>query len=102
MNHVPFLPRFLPLIRARRKWATTRTRKLGEVGDILDTDTGAIQLTRVERLSLDHVAETHHEAEGCESPQGFIDVWREIHPRAGWTPKAKKWYHEFTYLGDDA
>lgn len=93
---LPFRDDMAALIREGRKTATTRTKKYGEVGDVLATKAGPVRLTRVIGIQLREVARHFYLEEGFDSPSGFRAAWTEIHPRAGFRPEDRVYVHFFT------
>ncbi len=99
---IPFTPRFQSAVIEHEKWATSRTKRYGEVGNVFCVKesrypyaTFRLVITHQERVTLGFVAQEMYDAEGCESPEEFIEIWKKIHPRAGWTPEKKVWLHIF-------
>lgn len=82
---IPFLERFRRDIVTGQKIMTTRTKKYGEVGDYFWVDDGSyrtkIVLLAVFRIRLFHVAYHFYRAEGLRTPEDFITVWNQIHPK---------------------
>ena len=79
---------------------TARTRRYGEVGDILRSKGFSIQLLELRRVRLGDVAENHYIDEGCEDREEFVRIWNEIHPARGFVPTDRVWLHVFRYLED--
>ena len=83
------------------KTKTTRSKRYGDAGDVFeitDPRTGkdhAFVLTSVFRSKLAHVAVAFCRAEGCRDSEAFIKVWKELHPRNGWTPEETRVVHAF-------
>lgn len=94
MTYLPFLPEFVPKILSGLKTMTSRTKRYGEAGEVLDSPAGKLRLRAVTRVRLDVVLEFYRQ-EGCQSPQEFIDIWKRIHPRRGFLPNELVWLHEF-------
>lgn len=95
MKTLPFRDDMAEAIRAGRKKATTRTKKYGSVGDVLDTKAGPVRLTRVIGLQLREVARHFYLEEGFASSADFRVAWAEIHPRAGFRPEERVYLHIF-------
>lgn len=78
---------------------TTRSRKLGRIGDTFTVAMGplskTLRIVDFKRLTLGEVAEHGFRHEGCVSPDDFIRVYSALHPRKGWRPEEKKWVHVF-------
>ena len=98
MSFLPFRPEFEAAIRSGTKTATSRTRRYGEPGDILDTPFGPVRLLRVFKASLSAVSEGLYREEGFTSPAEFMEAWTRIHPRKGFVPWQEVWVHEFSQL----
>lgn len=92
---VRFLDQFEPDLLLGRKWATTRTKRLGKVGDQFVAFGQRFELTIVQDLALLDVATSHHHAEGFDSPDGFKYIWKTIHQRVGYNDTQRVYYHEF-------
>lgn len=92
---LPFRPDFCSDILTDRKRATSRNKRYGDPGHIINTPAGPVRLLWVERVSLGFVAAEFFADEGFETPADFVEVWNEIHPRAGFDPEAKVWLHLF-------
>lgn len=58
MKTLPFRDDMTAAIRTGRKTATSRTKKYGEVGDVLATKAGPVKLTRILCIQLREVAHT--------------------------------------------
>lgn len=95
MKTLPFRDDMAEAIRAGRKTATSRTKKYGEVGDVLATKAGPVKLTRILGIQLREVALHFYNEEGFDSPAEFRAVWSEIHPRAGFRPEERVYVHFF-------
>ena len=93
---LPFLPEFVPLIQSGRKTMTCRSKRyVGPQGGMVDSPAGVLHVHYVERVSLGFVRRHLWEKEGCQSGQDFEDIWRRIHPRAGFKADTKVWLHVF-------
>lgn len=100
VRELPFLPRFESAIRAGEKTATARTKRFGSAGDALVTPAGIpLRLLEVTRVPLAYVRNCCWKEEGCDSPEAFEDVWRKIHPRAGFRPDQMVYLHRFEVVG---
>ena len=78
-----------------------------EAGGIGDTFTIAkgpltkrLKIIDFKRMRLEEVALHGYRHEGCASPEDFIRVYSELHPKKGWTPDEKKWVHVFEEVKD--
>lgn len=98
---IPFHPMFFAQIEKGIKRMTTRTKRYGKPGDVLDygnadgTVRGRIRLVATERVPLCVVAEKYHREEGFADPDGFQRAWCDIHPGRGWMPELRVWLHTF-------
>lgn len=96
---LPFMPQMVAAILAGTKTCTSRTRRYGRAGDVLESDAGPLRLTKVWRGDVASVAARRYVEEGFSSPDDFLAVWREIHPKAraqGYSPHFDRvWVHEF-------
>lgn len=92
---IPFNAWSVDRIKAGRKWATTRRTRKGKPGDRFLVEGELYELVEVHPVTLADVARLHYMREGCESPEEFIEVWKGIHPRAGWRPDQRVFIHLF-------
>ena len=79
---------------AGRKSCTSRFRLLGEVGDWFRMGKKKYVIIRIDICDLGLVANYLYKEEGCNSPDEFWRVWKEIHPRRT-NPKLTVWVHHF-------
>ena len=100
MRFLPFQAEFEEAIRSGRKTMTTRTRRYGKVGDILDTPFGAVRLLDVRRVCLGAVRVHWYWDEGFDGPYRFEAAWARLHPRKGFDPDQRVWLHEFEFHGE--
>jgi len=97
---IPFLPRFIPLIRSQRKTVTCRTRKYGAPGDRMIAGSEAIiELISITQCHLSLVYRDHWLAEGVCSPLEFAEIWKGLHGGV-FDPERIVWLHRFTFLRD--
>ena len=106
---IRFARRFLPAVLSGRKTCTTRQTPKGKPGDVLpvaDEDGNLqgfdIRLLSVERVRLGDVAERFFADEGFDSPEGFIEAWREIYGMYTYFPETWQWLHRFEVVDDNA
>jgi len=92
---IPFLERFREPILSGQKNMTSRTKRLGGVGDWFEVFGRCFVITRVKKLPLDLIASCYYWEEGCESEADFKKVWRKIHPRIGFRPDQEVFCHFF-------
>lgn len=97
---VRFIERFRMPLMERKKTATTRPFKIGEVGDYFTAFGMRFQLTLVEKKRLMEIASVHYGKEGVESTEEFIAIWKKIHRRRGYNAQDVRWYHEFNRVED--
>jgi len=83
------------------KTATSRNKKYGEVGDTFVVDGVTYELEVVTKVSLQSVLDVCYDIEGAKSKEEFIEIWKEIHPRKGWDPDQKVWFHRFKKLEEE-
>ena len=48
-------------------------------------------------MPLSQVAD-NYKKEGCKTKEEFIDIWKHIHRRIGYTPERKFWVHKFEMI----
>ena len=86
------------------KTATCRSKPYGKVNDIFEIflenrprgqRVVSYIVTSITKKSLKNVSENHFAEEGAESPEEFIAVWNDIHPRRKFRPNDIKWFHTF-------
>lgn len=101
---IPFNDWSKDKLRGDKKTATTRSKPYGSPGDTFevdltimefDGDIRTYELTLVTKKTLMVVANNHYDEEGAESPQEFIEVWNQLHPRRKYRPMDIKWFHKF-------
>lgn len=78
------------------KKATSRYKKYAEVGDEFKIQTKTYYINLVEKLPLWFIRNYLYESEGCKTPEEFVKIWIEIHPKRGFRMMDKVWYHHFT------
>ena len=81
------------------KNATSRNTRYGEPRDVFELENKRYEIVFVVRLPLWFIAKHLHVTEGCFNENEFIEVWRDIHPKAGWTPNKIVYYHYFKCIG---
>jgi len=95
---IPFLERWRESMSQGIKTCTSRTKCYGQLGDIFVVFDATFWLGKVEKMKLEDVATTLFREEGCHSPEEFIKVWEELHPRKGWDGGQKVWVHHFSTM----
>jgi len=97
---IPFLPEWETLILTGKKTATSRTKRYGYPGDYFESFGLIFILRDVYRIRLNVVAWYHYLEEGCNSETEFKKIWKRLHPRKGFQPDQKVYFHEFRLNGD--
>lgn len=93
---LPFRPDMETSVLRREKTMTSRTKRYGRPGDVLDLPCGRkVRLLAVWKEMLAVVADVYHVQEGFATPEAFRAAWAEIHPGRGWTPDLWVWCHRF-------
>ncbi len=98
-SEIPFREDMASVAFNHWKFCTSRNQKYGEVGDNFPLRSGArngvFVILAHTRHSLDYVAWNLYLVEGFKSYKDFVDVWLELHPKAGWEPEKRVWVHWF-------
>lgn len=92
---LPFRLSFATALFNGTKTATSRTKRYGIPGDTFIVSGRKFVLTSVRLKKLRQVAHELWEEEGCKSESDFVEIWKGIHPRKGWTPEQLVFVHEF-------
>jgi len=92
---IPFKERFREVLLDGTKTWTSRTRRMGKMGDTFDAFGATFEIERVERRTLGNIRYHHWKEEGCKSSTDFFEVWEQIHPRKGYIPSQLVWVHIF-------
>lgn len=98
MINIPFNDWSCTQLKKGRKIATTRTKPYGKPGDTFEVDGLEYQLFGVQKIRLGEVASKFFEEEGCDSPEEFKKVWKEIHPKRGFIETDEVYLHKFRCL----
>ena len=77
---IPFMDRFRKTMLDGTKTMTSRTKIYGGKGDTFDVFGATFQIESVD-LQTFLVVQLQWKAEGCESKEDFLEIWRKIHPR---------------------
>ena len=112
VTYIAFIPKNLVRIVEGKKCCTSRVRRYGRVGDIVQT--GAkhrkmhvdmwLKLTTQLRTTVEKVAKHLYAHEGCDSEEQFKTEWVDIrneyrarrkYPPVSWDPKEEVWVHWF-------
>lgn len=97
---IPFQSDFENVMLAGKKSATSRTKCYGYPGDWFEAFGRTFILTDVCRLPLDVIAYDHYLEEGFDRPEDFIKCWEKLHPRKGYKPEQKVYFHTFKLQSD--
>ena len=100
MKRLPFRPEFEEAIRSGAKTVTSRTRRYGQINDVLHTPFGPVWLVGLYQVRLATVRDNFWRAEGVGSAEEFVETWVRLHPRKGFDPDQRVWLHEFEFLGE--
>lgn len=92
---IPFLKEFKKDLLSGKKTMTSRNKKYGESGDRFTVDGKEFELTKVTRQTLFSVSHMLYEEEGFAKPSEFIEVWKRLHPKKGYSPNQLIWLHIF-------
>jgi hypothetical protein len=78
-----------------RKTGTSRNQKYGDTGDSFEIRGVLFEIIKTSRVTLEFVAKSKYREEGFNSPEEFINIWKKIHYKLGWTPDKLVWFHEY-------
>jgi hypothetical protein len=92
--HIPFHDDMQQAIVDGKKTMTSRSKRYGHAGDMLQIRGHRYMLTSVYKKELGFVAKYCYQFEGFDSEAAFWVKWKEIHPRRNW-PEIIVWVHEF-------
>ena len=92
---MPFRKDMRDKVLAGEKIATTRKTKYGFAGDTFMVGKAMCRLTEVKKIRLYAVAKEWFKEEGFKSPEEFVEVWVDIHPRIGYNPDRVVFLHLF-------
>jgi len=96
MTQIPS-PKFHPdmalLLLTGKKRCTSRTKKLGEIGDWFELKEQRFEFRNVWEETFGEIARGFYKCEGFESPEAFRAFWIRIH--RGHLPEngTMKWLH---------
>lgn len=93
--YIPFLDMFEPLMLTGKKSATSRTKRYGYAGDWFEAFGRSFVLTEVYMLRLSVIEWNHYLEEGFNYHYEFRQVWEQLHPRAGFQPDKRVYFHKF-------
>lgn len=92
---IPFTEDMAQLSLEGRKHATSRTKKYGDPGDTFFIKDMLLEITSVSKWELLEVYWFGYKAEGFDSSEAFEAKWIKLHPRTGFVPEQKVWFHEY-------
>lgn len=92
---LPCLPRWREKMLSGVKVCTSRREQCGDVGDTFVVFGVTFEITDVVPETLLVVSRDLYIAEGCESPEEFVEVWAQLHPYKGFVPKQTVYVHWF-------
>ena len=92
---MPFDERWEKAMLTGNKTCTSRSKRYGNLGDRFRAFGAAFTLIGVVRLPLGLIAMRFYKEEGCQSPEEFKKVWRELHPKKGFQDDWLVWLHKF-------
>ncbi len=96
---MPFSEDMAKAVINGRKTATTRTKRYGAEKDTFVVNYRGQKVTcrilTIHAIELERVAFGWCKEEGFDSVEGFIDKWKELHPRKGYVPGQKVYLHQF-------
>lgn len=100
INKIPFWERFKTDLLRGDKIMTTRSKKYGNKGDRFEAFGHIFEITCVKKLPISLIVNEFYEEEGFESPDEFIRVWEQIHPKVGYQPEREYYLHLFKKVGE--
>jgi len=95
IGSIPFKEKFRDAVLTGKKTMTSRNKKYGDVGDTFDAFGRVFILEDVYKCTLSFVKSHFWYQEGCDSPEEFVQIWEEIHPRKGYQPNQQIWLHKW-------
>lgn len=96
VRKIPFKEYMIEKILQGKKCATSRSRKIAEVGDVFYIRRKRFVIIKVTLYALCQVAEFFYEQEGFDNTKEFIAYWKDLH-RHKYEPQ-DVYYHEFKRL----
>jgi sporulation protein YlmC with PRC-barrel domain len=94
---IPFKEFMKVKILLGKKIATTRSRKVADVGDVFLVEKTKFVVVEEGRQELNRVAKFFFTEEGFDSTEEFIAYWKDLH-RKKYNPAQVVHYHEFKKL----
>ncbi len=96
MTFLPIDERFREATLSGAKTVTSRNKKYGERGDILDTPFGVkVRLLDVGKVPLSTSKFVFYRETGVKSPAEFEKVWNELHPVKPYQDDHVVYLHKF-------
>ena len=93
--YIPFLEYWAGKMLGDVKTCTSRVRQYGKVGDYFKLFGATFEMTKIEKVRLDAVANKYHAQEGCDTPEKFMQIWANIHPKKGFVAEQEVFVHHF-------
>lgn len=93
--NIPFKAEMAELIFKGRKFATTRNKVYGQVGDWFYIGNRKFEITSIFKTTLAKVAELHYIEEGFNSAASFTAYWIKLHPRKQFDSNQSVYFHKF-------
>ncbi len=92
---IPFNEWSTERLLSGNKTATSRNKKCGRKGDVFHVENMVFEIESIEYLKLVTVTFMYYKEEGATGSQEFIDVWTRLHPKVGYIPSKKVYFHKF-------
>jgi len=92
---IPFNEWSTERLLSGNKTATSRNKKYGRKGDVFHVQNMSFEIDSIEYIRLMTIAYMHFKEEGATGSQEFINVWTELHPKVGFVPSHKVYFHKF-------
>jgi len=96
---IPFNDWSKQRLKAGVKLATTRSKKYGVIGDTFKVEHRGnvynFELMAVHKTQLYIVTRDFYYLEGASSEHEFVNVWKDIHKKAGYQPYKEVYIHFF-------
>ena len=84
--HIPFLDQFKEPMLNGTKTMTSRNSWYGTLGDVFTAFGATFKIVAQQKILLGVIAHHHFLEEGFNSADEFIECWKRLHPRKGYTP----------------
>lgn len=92
---IPFNKWSKDRLQAGKKTCTSRRKPYGHIGDVFYVDGVTYILTDIMQMKLSEIMEHWYQAEGCNSPEEFKQIWSLIHRKIGFIPDMVVYLHCF-------